>query len=199
MAYRTSGTDDLDDRDLDQGQHICTIYDTPEEQLAVAAVYIAAGLARNERCLYVADSLEALADLRRALEPHGIDAAAEEFNGALLLLTSDMAHLEGGFFDSERMLRMLNDAVEAALDAGFTGVRTCGDMSWLLRGAQGSDQVLEYEALLNEFFPSVRAIGMCQYDRARLPSELVRGALAKHPTIATRGRYQRNPAYQPSL
>ena len=198
MAHRADW-DDAFERDVEQGQHICTVYDTRAEQLAVAAAYMSDGLARGERCLYVADSLDALEEVRRELGTHGVDAPAEEFRGALLLLTSDAAHLDGGSFDAERMLRMLNEAVEAALDAGFKGLRTCGDMSWLLRGAKGSEQVLEYEALLNQFFPTVRAVGMCQYDRSRLPDHIVRGALASHPWMVDGRRNRPNPSYQPSL
>lgn len=50
------------------------------------------------------------------------------------------------------MLRMLNEAVEAALNDGFAGLRTCGDMSWLLDDAPGTQHVVEYESLLNQFF-----------------------------------------------
>jgi hypothetical protein len=178
-----------------QGQHICTVYDTREEQLAVAAAYVADGLAEHERCLYAAESLEALANFRRALSAHDVDVVAEEFSGALLLLTTDSTHLEGGSFDTERMLRMLNEAVEAALDAGFRGLRTCGDMSWLLWGAPGSEHVLEYEALLNQFFPTVRALGMCQYDRAKLPANIIDGALATHPCVVVDNRLRPNPSY----
>lgn len=199
MAHRTGDGDGVHEPDFEQGQHICTVYDTRAQQLAVAAEYISDGLASNDRCLYVTDSLDALDDIRRELARHGVDAPAQEFRGALLLLTSDSAHLEGGSFDTERMLRMLNEAVEAALDAGFHGLRTCGDMSWLVRGAEGSDQVLEYEALLNQFFPTVRAIGMCQYDRSRLPDHIVQGALASHPWVADGRSNRPNPAYQPSL
>lgn len=139
MAHRTG--DGVHDPVFEQGQHICTVYDTRAQQLAVAAGYISDGLARNERCLYVVD----------------------------------------------------------ALDAGFNGLRTCGDMSWLLRGAEGSEHVLEYEALLNQYFPTVRAIGMCQYDRSRLPARTVEGAVARHPCMAAGRSSLPNPSYQPSL
>ena len=39
-------------REYRQGDHICVMYETPAEQLAVAVDYIADGLRRNERCLY---------------------------------------------------------------------------------------------------------------------------------------------------
>jgi hypothetical protein len=69
---------------------------------------------------------------RAALTDAGIDAADAARQGALVESTHADAHLAGGCFDCERMLNLLNDAVESALNDGFKGLRTCGDMSWLL-------------------------------------------------------------------
>lgn len=179
------------------GNHICAVYETADEQLATAVEYVAEGLGRNERCLYVADAQTDLDQFRAALSRGGVDVAAEERRGALELRTTDSAHLVEGRFDCERMLGMLNDAVEASLDAGFGGLRTCGDMSWLLRGAPGSDQVVEYEAMLSQFFANVRALGMCQYDRSRLPAATIDMALATHPSVVAHGRHRANARYRP--
>ena len=42
------------------GDHICTLYETEAEHLAVATTFIAEGLQRGERCLYVAETSAAL-------------------------------------------------------------------------------------------------------------------------------------------
>jgi len=184
-------------RPFNCGDHVCVVYETAEEQLETAAAYVADGLRRRERCLYAADSPAALDRFRASLEALGIDAGEAERTGALLAVTSDTVHLEGGRFDSERMLGLLNDAVEEALNEGFKGLRTCGDMSWLLQDAPGSSQVVVYEALLNQFFGSVRAIGMCQYDRRRLPEGLLDSALSTHTSVVIDGRHRDNPYYRP--
>lgn len=181
-----------------QGDHVCVAYDSAEEQLDVAVTFIADGLRRNERCLYAADSRHGLDAFRAALASAGVDAAAAEESGSLLLLTKDLAHLQQGRFDCERMLQMLNDSVEAALNAGYIGLRTCGDMSWLLDNAPGTEQIVEYEALLNQFFSSVRALGMCQYDRTRLPQGLLDHALETHPSLVLDRRHRANPFYRSS-
>lgn len=183
-------------RSYQQGDHICTVYDTPDEQISVAAQYIADGLRDGERCLYVAQPHEALNRFRGALTELGIDVPAAEADKSLLLMITGAAHLVDGRFDSERMLAMLNAAVEEALDAGFKGLRTCGDMSWLLDDAPGSEHVVEYEGLLNGFFPTVRALGMCQYDRARLPAGLIDCALSTHTSVVVDGTHQHNPFFR---
>jgi hypothetical protein len=183
-------------REYRRGDHICAAYETPEEQLAIAVHYITDGLRRNERCLYSAGSRDALDDFCRALTAAGADASAAVRGGRLILLTKDEAHLREGRFDAEAMLLMLSGIVEEALNDGHMGLRTCGDMSWLLDEAPGSEQVVEYEALLNQFFSSVRATGMCQYDLTRLPEGLLTHALDKHGTVVVAGRHRSNPYYQ---
>ena len=181
-----------------QGEHICVLYETAEEQRTVAAAYLADGLARGERCYYVADSAAALGEFRVVLRGLGVDVDEVRRLRALVEATHDEAHLAGGYFDSERMLAMLNQAVETALNDGFTGLRTCGDMSWLLGDPPGAQQVVEYEALLNQLFRGVRACGMCQYDLRRLPDTLLDRALAMHSSSVIEGTYKTNPFYEPA-
>lgn len=161
--------------------------------------YVADGLAHAERCYYVGQSLQALARFRESLAREGVDVADAVKSGALIQATHHQAHLVDGRFDCERMLQLLNDAVEAALNDGFIGLRTCGDMSWLLDEPDGSEQVVEYEMLLNQFFHTVRAMGMCQYDARRLPPDLVDQALCAHSSVAIEGRHVANPHYSPSV
>jgi len=182
-----------------QGDHICALYESEHEQLSTAAAYVADGLAHAERCYYVGQSPQALPRFRESLAREGIDVADAVKGGALILATHQEAHLAEGRFDCERMLRLLNDAVEAALNDGFIGLRTCGDMSWLLDRPAGSEQVVEYEMLLNQFFHGVRAMGMCQYDARRLPPDLVDQALCAHSSVAVDGRHVGNPHYSPAV
>ena len=88
---------------------------------------------------------------------------------------------------------MLNEAVEEALNDGYTALRTCGDMTWLLDDAPGSLQVVEYEALVTSLFRNVRAVAMCQYDRTRRPPALIDHGLVTHPTVLMDGHHLNNP------
>ena len=182
-----------------QREHICVLYDSPEEQRSVAAEYLADGLRKGLRCFYVADSNEALQELRHVLRTSGVDVDRYTKSGALVEATHAEAHLADGRFDSERMLASLNQLVESALNDGFAGLRTCGDMSWLLADAPGSSQVVEYEALLNQFFEGVHGCGMCQYDRRRIPAGLLDHALATHSSTVIDGVHKPNPLFKPSL
>jgi len=179
-----------------QGDHICAIYDTEEEQLAVAAEFVAAALGAGERAVYVGASPAALSRFDDALDEEGIDAAAMLERGALIELTHAEAHLSGGRFDSDRMLHFLHDTVERALNAGFKGLRICGDMSWLLLEPPGASQLVEYESQLTPFFREIGAAGMCQYDRAIMQTALVDRAAASHPSVVIHRQYMPNPSFR---
>ena len=179
-----------------RGEHICVIYDTEEEQLATAAAYLADGIWHGERCLYIAASRDAVLRFRAALGAKGLDAAILCEGGALIELVHDDAYLAGGEFGVDRMLTLLTDSIEQAAADGFSGWRGCGEMSWLLAAAPGSERVFEYEALLHRFCSDMRASGMCQYDRKRLPAPLIDMALATHSTAVIGGQQRFNPFFQ---
>lgn len=59
------------------------------------------------------------------------------------------------------------------------------------------EQVVEYEVLLNQFFRGVRAMGMCLFDRRRLPPALLDHAIATHSSAAFVDHHVKNPFYEP--
>jgi hypothetical protein len=179
-----------------QGDHVCTLYSNRDEQLAAAIDYIRGGLARGERCLYVCCE-HSPDEFRDGLRAAGIDVDAEEARGALLLITKREGHLAGGSFNPDKMITMLHAAVKDALDAGFEGLCAAGDMSWLLDEAPGSERISEYEARLNEFYPNSRALGLCLYNRNRLPAETLDHSMATHPHVRIAGNILLdNPFYE---
>jgi hypothetical protein len=179
-----------------QGDHVCTLYSNRDEQLAAAVAYLRGGLERGERCLYVCCE-HSPDEFRDGLRKAGIDVDAEEARGAMLLLTKHDGHLKGGSFDPDAMITMLHAAVKDALDAGFNGLCAAGDMSWLLDEAHGSERIAEYEARLNAFYPSSRALGLCLYNRNRLPPETLDHSLATHPHVRLEGNILlENPFYE---
>lgn len=179
-----------------QGDHVCTLYSTRDEQLEAAVTYIRGGLERGERCLYVCCE-HSPDEFRAGLEDAGISVAEEEARGALMLLTKHDGHLKGGAFDPDAMISMLHAAVKDALDAGFAGLCAAGDMSWLLDEANGSERIAEYEAKLNTFYPTQKALGLCLYNRNRLPAGTLDHGLATHPHVRIGGSILlENPFYE---
>ena len=74
-------------------------------------------------------------------------------------------------------------------------VRTWGEMNWISRGAMPIEDVLAYEARVNELLPDFECSMLCIYDLAHTPTSLVSDVLATHPFAIIQGRLRRNPYY----
>ena len=179
-----------------QGDHICTLFSTLEEQLRAAIEYIQGGLSRGELCLYICGE-HTVEDFKNCLRLAGIDVDKEEARGALQIITKQDAHLKGGSFDPDRMISLLYQAVDDALKAGFSGLCAAGDMNWVLDDAPGTDKVAEYESRLNHFYITNRALGLCQYNRQTLPKAMLDHCIATHKHIRIEGPILlENPFYE---
>jgi hypothetical protein len=67
-----------------QGEHICSIYESEDEQIATAAEYLADGLRAGERAFYVAESPAALTLFDRMLKEVESDPASAIDRRALI-------------------------------------------------------------------------------------------------------------------
>ncbi|WP_309888261.1 MEDS domain-containing protein [Archangium sp.] len=165
---------------MGHGDHLCLVYERPEEQWEAVIPFMAEGLARNEQCLYVVDDRE-LDEVRQAFIAGGVDVEAHERSGQLLFATKREAYLRSGAFDPEAMISFLDKTVQEAVDADRTGFRVTGEMTWALGQECGCERLVEYEARLSHFFPSSRALAICQYNRKRFSAEMIRDVLRTHP------------------
>jgi chemotaxis family two-component system sensor kinase Cph1 len=179
---------------FERGDHICAIYSTAEELAETVAEFLAEGLRSRERCWYVARGNETDA-IRTALRKLDIDVKAETAREAMKLVTADCAYVVHGAFNPEAAIQVFNDAIEKAYTDGFTGFRAAAEMSWALDCEDGAHQVIVYEALLRSLFANCRAIGLCLYDRKRMPLDVINGALATHPVAGSHGQFHPNRFY----
>lgn len=174
--------------------HLCLIYETPEEQFAAIAPFVRFGLERGEKCVYVADdntSAEVLANL----ELGGIDVKGALKSGALSVLTKKDAYLKEGYFDPDLMIDFLREATAGAIAAGFNGLRVTGEMTWVLGGDYGSDRLIEYESKLNSFFLKNNCLAICQYNIGRFAPEVIIEVIRTHQFVIYRGQVCRNLYY----
>ncbi|WPB78306.1 MEDS domain-containing protein [Archangium violaceum] len=165
---------------MGQGDHLCLVYENSEEQWEAVIPYMAEGLARNEACLYVIDE-HSLDEVRRAFIARGVDIDAHVRSGQFVFSTSREAYLSSGAFEPRAMVTFLEKTMREAVAAGRAGFRVSGEMTWVLGQGCGCGQIVEYEALLSEFFPGSRASAICQYNRKRLGADIIRDVLRTHP------------------
>ncbi|WP_224270807.1 MEDS domain-containing protein [Haloprofundus salinisoli] len=186
----------LDDHDHST-DHFALIYENRDDQFASAIPFICQGLDQGERCLYVADD-NSREDVLTAMGDHGIDVDAALESGALSVVTPADTYRRNGEFDRTTMLTFWEESLEEAKDeSGYTGLRAAAEMTWALDGETSTDDLVEYEAMLNSLYRAEDYVVMCQYNRERFPASVIHGIIKTHPYIIADSTVSQNFYYTP--
>jgi len=177
------------------GDHICAFYRGTDQRDQILLPFLREGLSAGDRCIAVLDD----PDLDRVTKPLslGLDVARTLRDGQFDLLASDEAYLVGGTFRLDRMIEFWDDWVAPAVSSGrFPLVRAVGEMTWALRDAPGVDDLIRYEARLNQFLPRYPQVILCLYDLERFTDGLLlMEVLRTHPKVLLSGQLLENPWY----
>jgi anti-sigma regulatory factor (Ser/Thr protein kinase) len=161
-------------------EHDLLLYDSPEDLAASAVPFLQAGLDAGEATL-IATSARAAEVLRASLGP---------VEG--LVITDQRGRHQGRTPAAITALRAL---VQQRTGAGNQRLRVVGETDF---GTSPRDWLEweRYEAVLNEALHPQPLWGLCVYDTARLPAEVVEAGLRTHPQLVTAAGRRPNPDYQ---
>lgn len=177
--------------ELGMGDHVAYFFRANSERLSFVVPYIAMGLRRNERCLYIAED-NSIPSIYRELQYLGIDVDQEQKRGALSVLTKRETYLRHGVFEPEKMIADLNAEVRYSIEHGFTGFRASGEMSWALDLPSALARLTEYEEELQQAWPSEFG-AVCQYDETRFPQQIIERMKRIHAVYVENGKIVRQP------
>jgi hypothetical protein len=177
-----------------EGIHMCLIYDRDDDRQKIVSEYMAAGLKQGEQVRYLTD-MTAPEVVQSWLLEAGVDLPEAGENPPLKILSAESAYCPNGQFNPRELIPTLPPRYELAKKAGYNGQRSCGEMTWALKGIPGSDRLLEYEALLNTVVANFPHSGMCQYDARRFDGATLFKILKLHPWMIVRGKIVQNPYY----
>ena len=182
---------------LGPSEHLCSIYESAEEHLAVAIPFIQMGLAHGEKCIYIADDgTQGL--IQDAMRAYGIEVELALETGKLVLGTKDDAYLRDGAFDPAWTFTFWKEATAKAMKEGFSALRMTGETEWVVRGAPGLERWIEYESRFTHTLADHNCRVLCQYNRQLFTPELLLDVIRTHPTVIYRGSVCRNLYYVPA-
>jgi MEDS: MEthanogen/methylotroph, DcmR Sensory domain len=174
--------------------HICLIYENDDQRQRVVSEYLAAGVRHGELVRYFTDATPP-DRIRSWLGELGAELQGAEERGSFSISSAESAYCPDGRFEPRAMIAGSVQRYGLAEKAGYTGVRSCGEMSWVLKGHAGSERFLEYEALLNTVTAAFPHVGMCQYDARLFDGATLFKVLQIHPFMVAQGQVVRNPYY----
>jgi anti-anti-sigma regulatory factor len=167
-------------RQIRLGDHLCLPFASDDEQREVLTTYIADGLRRGERVLYLADRTAPDA-IGTWLTSQGVDTALAVASGQLRIRTAGQEE-SAGIFDPEAVVTAISIEIGQARRDRCPGLRITGEMSWALRHLPSHPRLQQYEDGVAALFSNELA-AICQYDERLFDQASVRGLVARHPQV----------------
>lgn len=155
-----------------------------------------AGLSRGDKCLYILDDTSEDEVLDAVMRVRDIQRHVDA--GDITFLRSDKSYLRDGCFNADRMLGFVELSEQKALADGYAGLTATGEMSWQKTGAPGTDQLMLYEARLNDLYPESGTTLLCQYEEPVFDQATLIDAIRTHPRVVLDGELCVNPYYTPT-
>ena len=175
--------------ELGPADHVCTLYEERDEEVAIAVSYIRTGLDRGELCVCVVD--DGGESIIGALASEGVDVDAEMRKGRLEIFEKPLA--QG--LQTRDMLAKIERYASGSRNAGHAGFRIVGEMTWTLDGDLKALAEFEARLNLNRVWERHACAGLCQFDVRRFTPDTLRQMIIVHPLVVVGDRICRNPYY----
>ncbi len=171
--------------------HACALVMGPDEEREVIEPFFVEGMKRGQKAMYIVDPS------KRDETDSRLRASAPS-DDSLEVTTWNDAHLKGGSFDPDRMMRDLDELMRDHAATGRPPMRLVGQMGWIFSNPPGIEQLVEYEATVNETLNRGRTPTVCVYDARRLGGAMLMDLLRAHPLTVINGVLHENPFYTPA-
>lgn len=181
-------------RELGPVRHICAFFNSKKEEYGVLLSFIKDGFECGDKACHIVDAGRREEHLNHLTEA-GIDCASAHRNGQLEVRGWEEAYLRDGYFDQNRMIRLIQDVLKEGKTKGFPLTRLVANMEWALTDRPGVNDIVEYESRLNEVLPNYDDPVICTYDLSRFSAGVVIDILRTHPLVIIGGILQENPFY----
>jgi hypothetical protein len=171
--------------------HACAFVSGPDEEQAVIDPFLFEGMKRGEKAVYIVDPTKQAMHERRL----GAECPTHDL---LEVTTWNEAHLRGGSFDELRMMSGLDEMLKAHAASGRPPMRLVGQMDWVFSSPPGIEQLVSYEASVNELLNRGKTPTVCVYDLRKLKGSMMMDLLRAHPLTVVNGVIYENPFYTPA-
>jgi hypothetical protein len=171
--------------------HACAFVKGPEEERAVIDPFFLEGLKHGEKGCYIVDP--------QHREEHEARLHSCTQHPELMEVTTwNEAHLKGGSFEQARMMAALEELIRDHAATGAPPMRLVGQMGWVFSSPPGIEQLVAYEASVNEVLNRGKTPTVCVYDVTRLSGAMMMDLLRAHPLTVMNGVLHENPFYTPA-
>jgi len=176
--------------------HACAFFYSKEEEYEVLLPFVKDGLDMGDKSFQIISN-ETIESRIAQLKEGGVDTATAEQDGCLEIRLCEEAYLQGGRFDQQAMLALIEEILSSGKQQGVRLTRLWANMEWALREMPGVHDLVEYETRLNSVLPKYDDVVVCTYDLTKFSASVVMDVLRTHPQVIVGGIMRENPYYVP--
>jgi hypothetical protein len=181
---------------LGEARHVCAFFNTDDEEYRVLLPFIKDGFERGDKAIHVVSPDQHRDHLQR-LAGIGIDSTAVQRSGQFELRSSTETYLQDGRFDQDRMLQSFEQMATGNAEGGFPLSRIVCRMDWVPDGQSHIDDLIEFEARVNDVWRRHDDAVICAYRLSKFSGDAVIDIMRTHPMVIIGGILQRNPFFVP--
>ncbi len=181
---------------LDQTRHVCAFFNNDEEEYRVLLPFIRDGFQCGHKAIHVVNPEQRQDHIQR-LGAVGIDATAAQQSGQLELLINSDVYLPDGRFDPDRMISAFEQLASGNSGEGYPLSRICCRMDWTVKNQSHVDDVIEFEARVNDVWRRHEDAVICTYHLGQFRGDEVIDIMRTHPMVIIGGILQENPFFIP--
>ena len=177
--------------------HICAFFNTMDEEHRVLRSFHKGGFDRGEKATHIVDAANREAYLKR-LTDAGVNVQELMDAGRLEVLPWTDMYVRDHRFDQDAMLASVENLIQSGAASGYTRTRLVGHhMDWLFVDEPAVNNLLEYEARLNQVLSKHDDPVICNYDLSKISASVVIDIMRTHPLVIVGGLLRENPYFVP--
>jgi len=177
-------------------RHVCAFFNSDEEEYRVLLPFIKDGFERGDKAIHVLSPDQRRDHLQR-LAGIGIDSTAAHRSCQFELRSSTETYLQDGRFDQDRMLQSFEQMASGNAEGGFPLSRIVCRMDWVHDGQSHIDDLIEFEARVNDVWRRHDDTVLCAYRLSKFSGDAVIDIMRTHPLVIIGGILQHNPFFVP--
>jgi hypothetical protein len=181
---------------LSETRHVCAFFSSDDEEYRVLLPFIKDGFSCGDKAVHVVNPDQRQEHLSR-LAAAGLDAASFQQTGQLDVRTNTETYLINGRFDQDRMLETFENLASGNTPGEFPLSRIVCRMDWALGDRSRIEEVIEFEARVNDVWSRHDDAVICTYRVDKFGGDAVIDVLRTHPMVIIGGILQQNPFFTP--
>ena len=177
---------------IGEHHHICAFFNSMDEEHRVLRSFYCDGFDRGEKATHIVDAEHRGPYLKRLAED-GIDVKRVIDTGQLEVLPWTDMYVRDHRFDQDAMLASVEELIRSGVSAGYTLTKLVGHhMDWVFTDKPALDNLLEYEARLNDLLSKHSGPVICNYDLSMVNASVAIDIIRTHPLVIIGGLLREN-------